>query len=202
MKTFCAVVLRFAAAAGLFACALLPVTASATLVGNTVTGCFQSDASAAGLTLNTAQCLATSSDGVAGIALNFVVTNPGVEFINQPTPGVGFGRQADLGADTITITYGSGSANSLPDLFIFNGLNVDGTITGLTLIGGNSPGITTLFDGDSVALLVPDVCPVDCNFSVTFKLDTRPTAAVPLPATLPLLALGLASLGFIRRRQA
>ena len=84
--------------------------ASLNLIGENIGGCFTPDASTIGLTLNLATCLATGGSQ----ALNFTVVDPGIEFSDPFNPV----RQANFGADTISIIYANNS-NSLADLFLF-----------------------------------------------------------------------------------
>jgi len=163
--------------------------AAAPLLGTTVNTCWNTVFNSA-VTTDTGVC----DLGTVGFAsTSALIVDPGNEF------SIGSGRVVDFTDTTVTVRYNSFSGSPSPDLFIFTDL--PSGITGLTLLTGNSLGVTTAFTTSSIALLVgsPECCPTS-TAEVTFSIDYG-SSSVPEPSTYLLGAAGLALTAALRRRR-
>lgn len=169
--------------------AFLASNATAGLIGANINACWNT-AYSSPVTTDTGQC----DSGTAGFPnTSAVVVDPGVEF------SINGLRDVDFTDNTVTITYKAFFGSPSPDLFIFT--NLPGTITGLTLVGGDSLGITTAFTGTSIGLLIgsPECC-TTFNTSTTFQVSFAEIAEIPEPSTVVLMGAGLLAAGLIRKR--
>jgi hypothetical protein len=157
--------------------------AHALLLGTHMTAC--TNTFATGLSTNPEDC----EDGLLG---SFGIdVGPGVE-VTRP------GRLVDFGDDTITVTYGPGSKNVDPDLYVFFDITAD--ITSLTLLTANSVGAEVAFESHAIGVLIPAACvDEDCNFTVTWHIET---SAVPAPGSILIFGLGLTGLAIRRLNRA
>lgn len=137
------------------------------------------------------------------------VVGAGIEFTDgQFLPF--FGPSFDFAGTTLTITHAAtghtpGSFNG----YIFNDLlDMLGDFTGFTVLSDT----TGLFSGDPGRISF-DAQNLYVNFqglgfggyaepTIVLGIDMARIAPVPLPASLPLLGLGLAGLALLRRRRA
>jgi len=137
------------------------------------------------------------------------VVGAGVEFTDGQF-GAFFGPSFDFSGNTITITHANTSHSSGTfNGYIFNDLlNMLGNFTGLSVLSDS----TGKFSGDPSRLGF-DANNLFVNFQgLNFGSDQNPTIVlgiqmasttpVPLPASLPLLAAGMAGLVALRRRKA
>ncbi|MDI9244651.1 PEP-CTERM sorting domain-containing protein [Marinobacter sp. CHS3-4] len=163
----------------------LAFSANASLIGDTVT-------------FNTY----FPNDGALTSSQDFLVTNS-VECAGCASAGFVLADQTlDIGADFIEFQSGFTTGFSGPDaIFEFTGLDWVGGLG--ELVGFN---LTTNFANvaDSAVAFTGNSIEIDIGNSgqgTFWRLDLRVAYDVPEPGTLALLGLGLAGLGFFRRRQ-
>ena len=167
------------------------------------------------------------NDGVAGVANGDTIT--GMFTYNDTVPDSGTGsfgvyETNHVSSFTLNGLSGSTSGNSI---FVFNNINPEGdqfdTRGGGSYIGdlidGSTFNLIFVRFTDSTRSVFSDTSlpssldPLDFDFlftsrlglssgrNISFRVDTFSTAAVPLPASLPLLAAGLFGLGYAARRK-
>jgi PEP-CTERM motif len=139
---------------------------------------------AGAVTLNPSAC----DPQAAGAAGTATVADPLVEVISSGTGT----RTVDFSNATITVTYGDVSSFS-PDLYVFTGFS---GITGLTLASADPLGISTIFNGTSIGLLVGS--PLERG-TVVFNVTTGGMGAVPEPASWAMLLIGFGAVGTAMR---
>jgi len=176
---------------------VVPNLANASLIGDTIFGC-ASNPGVGCLSPGTFNWFTTgTSSGDTAI-----VTDPGVEFFGPNYDSFNF--VADFTGDTVTISYELKIYTAVAaQAFLFTGLewrNATGTITGLIeLPEGELPISGTDFTTSSIKIAVSQTELALAGVkSTTFKILTD--TVVPEPATLLLMVLGLAGLGFVKQR--
>jgi len=177
---------RYTATALLFACAALTAPAKAGFIGTTFDYC--TDFVSAPPVIGNPSACDSSSAGGSG---SNVLIGAGIEIPGRD------GRQIDIGDEVIDILWDYSGGSSSDDLFVLTNLI---PFTNLTLVGQNLIDVAFTFDGaaGSIGFLVQD--PHATVTTVSFTVDFA--NQVPAPATLLLLSLGLAGLGWSRRKKA
>ena len=108
----------------------------------------------------------------------------------------------DFASNALTVTFNTTLTNPTWVNSSFNGLQISllsgAAFTGFSHTGGSISPFGTSFDGGNLFISWPGVSYVDGS---TMSFDVA-VAPVPLPATLPFLAAGMAGLAVLRRRRA
>jgi hypothetical protein len=181
-------------------------TASAGLIGTTVTSCGFA-------AFPVAPC---PSGNFWHGSTTAVVTNPGIEF--QRIDKAGTNEESRITADifdsSLTITHDlslftntgfSGIGSGFDRQFTFSGLNFGSglVISSVTLLGGNTlPLLSLAWTANSIDIVFQGYfVPRGTVSSASFQINTAP-ASVPEPSTLMLSALGLVASYRAARRRA
>ncbi|HSW07629.1 PEP-CTERM sorting domain-containing protein [Aquabacterium sp.] len=168
--------------------AAAPLSASASLIGDSITGCLGN---------------AVICNGPGNFSPpTAVVTDPGVEFSGSISDDVVTVDFSGPSGTTLTITFHHlGSHNHGYGGFGMNFLGIDDTVTGFSLLAGNTMPISGLsfgphsLDIDFTSLLFPG----DATQTAVFQIQI---AEVPEPSVAALLgAAGLALMLVQRRRR-
>ncbi|SMY07758.1 VPLPA-CTERM sorting domain-containing protein [Flavimaricola marinus] len=140
-----------------------------------------------------------SANGFDYVDVESTVTDPGTE---ADYAGI---ITADVSASSVEFVYDITNYGSVgaATTWEITGLDTDdgSIITGLTLTSGNTADIlATSFTDNSISVTFANMFNPEPVHSFSFDIATT-IAAVPLPASLPLLAIALGGLGIVRRKR-